>query len=372
MEIAEVIRTNRTYKKSKDKEGNELPLGTIEVRLAASGGGPRIERFVQPLSSFMQVPLIGEHVLIVKGPSVMTNSGANIPTYYYIAAIPIHGNKHLNPLPKSFEIDNVGNAGSSYAASSGPQAPPPGKPYKPGENFKEVATVKNLQPYEGDLLIEGRHGQGIRLSTGIGGSISQYKNPPFWKGDQGTPITVLSNGHKPKGGPNDFVIENPDDTNSVIILSSAQKINLTPSQENLGKGRKLPTATDTSQVIISSDRLHFNANIEDIILSAKKDITTATPNWAIELDLFYTNYLDFMKEVIKYCNEMEIHAKDNADHAQASSISIHMTGIGPTSPPTNAGSFSEHKSNSTTTSSNVKSIKTKIEQLQKDLEAMKQ
>jgi len=371
LEVAEVISTKKTFKKSTDTLGEDLALASVKVRMGTSTGGPRVERFAQPLFNFMHIPCEGEHVLITKAPSVMANPGAPADKYYYVTPIPIHGNKHLNPLPKSFEIDKSGKD-SSYAASSGPQAPPPGKPYKPGENFKEVATVKNLQPYEGDILIEGRHGQGIRLSTGIGGSISQYKNSPFWKGDQGTPITVLSNGHKPKGGPNDFVIENPDDTNSVIILSSAQKINLTPSQENLGKGRKLPTATDTSQVIISSDRLHFNANIEDIILSSKKDITTATPNWAIELDLFYTNYLDFMKEVIKYCNEMEIHAKDNADHAQASSISIHMTGIGPTSPPTNAGTFSEHKSNSTTTSSNVKSIKTKIEQLQKDLEAMKQ
>jgi outer membrane murein-binding lipoprotein Lpp len=49
-----------------------------------------------------------------------------------------------------------------------------------------------------------------------------------------------------------------------------------------------------------------------------------------------------------------------------------MTGVGPTSPPINAGSFSQHKSKSKTTSSNVNSIKKKIEQLQKDLEQMKQ
>ena len=361
LEAAEVISTKKTFKKSKDERGQDLALGSVKIRMGATTGGPRLERYAQPLLNFMHIPCVGEHILVTKGPSAMANPGAPSDRYYYVTPIPIHGNKHLNPLPKAFEIDKSGASGPSYAASAGPKSPPPGLPYKPGENFKEVDTVKNLQPYEGDILIEGRHGQSIRMSTGIGGSISHYKEPPFWKGDQGMPITILSNGHKPKGGPNDFVIENPDDTNSIIILSSKQKIDLTPSQKNLGKGRKLPSKTDTSQVIISSDRLHFNANVDDIILSAKKDITTATPNWAIELDLFYTNYLDFMKEVIKYCGEMEIHAKDNSDHAQASSVSIHMTGVGPTSPP-----------KSKTTSSNVKSIKKKIEQLQKDLEQMKQ
>jgi len=298
LEVAEVISTKKTFKKSKDKLGNDIALASVKIRMGTTTGGPRVERFAQPLFNFMHIPCVGEHVLITKAPSVMANPGAPSDRYYYVTPIPIHGNKHLNPLPKAFEIDKSGKD-SSYAASSGPQAPPPGKPYKPGENFKEVATVKNLQPYEGDLLIEGRHGQGIRLSTGIGGSISQYKNPPFWKGDQGTPITVLSNGHKPKGGPNDFVIENPDDTNSVIILSSAQKINLTPSQENLGKGRKLPTATDTSQVIISSDRLHFNANIEDIILSAKTDVIVSTPDWAAEMNEVLTILEEFLKVMEK-------------------------------------------------------------------------
>ena len=299
MDTAEVIRTDKTYKKSKDKNGNDLPLGTIKVRMSTSGGGPRIERDVQPLSSFMQIPLIGEHVLIVKGPSVMSNSGASADVYYYIAPFPIHGNKHLNPLPDAFKIDNVGASGASYAASAGPNPPPPGPSYNPGKNFKEAVTVKNLQPYEGDVLIEGRHGQGIRMSTGIGGSLSQYKNAPFWKGDQGTPITILSNGHKPKGGPNDFVIENPDDTNSVIILSSRQKINLTPSQKNLGQGRKLPSSTDVPQVIISSDRLHFNANVEDIILSAKTDVIVSTPDWAAEMNEVLTILEEFLKVMEK-------------------------------------------------------------------------
>tara|TARA_Y100000310_G_scaffold143049_1_gene142461 strand:+ start:1728 stop:2747 length:1020 start_codon:yes stop_codon:yes gene_type:complete len=295
MDTAEVIRTDKTYKKSKDKNGNELPLGTIEVRMSTSGGGPRIERFVQPLLSFNQVPLIGEHVLIVKGPSVMTNSGAMADAYYYIAPIPIHGNKHLNPLPDSFKIDRSGASGPAYAASAGPKSPPPGPTYKPGENFKEVSIIKNLQPYEGDILIEGRHGQSMRMSTGVGGSISQYKEAPFWKGDQGTPITILSNGHKPKGGPNDFVIENPDDTNSIIILSSKQKINLTPSQKNLGKSRKVPTSYASPQVIISSDRLHFNAKIDDIILSAKTDVIVATPDWAAEMNEVLTILDEFLK-----------------------------------------------------------------------------
>lgn len=320
METAEVIRTDKTYKESKDKDGNDLALGTVEVRMSLSGGGPRIERFVQPLFNFMQVPLIGEHILIVKGPSVMTNSGATAEAYYYIAPIAVHGNKHLNPMPDAFAVDRSGSpSGVNYASNSGPKSTTKVPSYKPGENFKEVGTVKNIQPYEGDILIEGRHGQSIRLSSGLSGPASQYSASPFWKGDQGTPITVISNGHKSQGGTNKFIIENPDDTDSIIILSSKQKIQkLKASQSNLGTGVKPISSYNKPQVIISSNRLHFNSTVDEIILSTKKDVIISTPNWAMKMDELYTEIEKLVDGIIKM---------------------QHMTGVGPSSPPMNIGTF---------------------------------
>lgn len=294
MQLAEVINVSTAFKQTRNKNPDKgyYPLGTIECMPLQSKSGTRQSFYASPSGNFKHIPCVGEHVQCFSATNAFASVGATESRgWYYIAPLSIHGNVHLNPLPnKSIgeKKEYIGNASNtlSYLYSGAPRSSI-SKPYKPGENFTQLSNVRNLQPYEGDVLIEGRHGHGLRFSSGIKGILSQYGKTPFWSADQGMPITILSNGFKNEPSENRYRIETPDDTESIIMLTSKQSItNFKIAHTNISA--KSPGVYKKSQVIVSANRLHFNSKIDEIILSAKKDVVIATPNWAMQLDTLYT------------------------------------------------------------------------------------
>lgn len=89
-----------------------------------------------------------------------------------------------------------------------------------GEDFEENGQIKKLQPFEGDVTVEGRFGQGIRF-----GSTSRDRAKNNWSDNEGKddPITIISNG-VPKTDA-DATIEDVNQTDSIIIMTSNQNIN---------------------------------------------------------------------------------------------------------------------------------------------------
>ena len=262
--------------------------------------GPQQVDFAFPLGNISRMPLKGEHVLLVKGPSFLMNQGTiDSDVFYYIDVVNIHGNKHLNPMPDS-KAGEIDGANPDYAASSGPVVED-NEPYEPGENFVEVDTVKNHQPFEGDLILEGRHGHSIRFSQGIEGDTNQYDNQPYWEGKSGSPILSISNGTTPQGGANKFVIENPDETGSSILLTS-KDLKLSKYTLSQGIGPAKPMADYNSpQVAINADRLIFNSKIDEIILTGAKDVIVATPAWTAEMDKIFTILDELVNAVDRIC-----------------------------------------------------------------------
>ena len=389
---AEVIGIDKAFKPSRSKLGVPLNLGAVKIRLSSKSGGgsPRIENFAYPMFNFQQVPLVGEHVAVIKGPSSMTNPGTLSTTYFYLGPISIHGNNHLNPMPGSMDVDKAGGGGLGLASSVGATAL--GKfRYKPGENFKERKDVLKLQPYEGDVIIEGRNRQSIRIGSSMLGNTMQYAKQPFYKGKQGAPITIISNGHKKQSGvaatakvgigklkksfsTPTYGIEDPDTTDSILIMSSdSHKISmdLAKTSKKIGKGVEKLSVYLKPQIIASSDRIVFNAKKDEILLIAKKDVKIVTKSWNSDMDEFFTTMLDFMEEVIKQNTELEKLHKELGAVAQANATSIHPTGVGPSGPPTNAGSFIKSKTKATTGASKTKSIRSKITKLKDVIKKMK-
>lgn len=88
-----------------------------------------------------------------------------------------------------------------------------------GEDFEENGQVKKLQPFEGDVTVEGRFGQGIRF-----GSTSRDKTKNNWSNNEGKddPITTISNG-LPKTNA-DATVEDINNTDSIVMLTSNQNI----------------------------------------------------------------------------------------------------------------------------------------------------
>jgi len=388
---AEVVGIDKAFKPSRSKLGMPLNLGAVKIRLASknTGGSPRIERFAYPMFNFQQVPLIGEHIACIKGPSSMTNPGTMSTTYFYLGPISIHGNNHLNPMPGSMDVDKAGGGGLGLAASVGGAAMSKFR-YKPGENFKEKKDVLKLQPYEGDIIIEGRNRSSIRLGSSMLGNTMAYAKQPFYKGAQNSPITIIANGHKKQSGPAaiakigigklaksfstpTYGLENPDDTESIFIMSSDHKIDmkLAKASKKIGKDVKKLSVYLKPQIIASSDRIILNANKDDIILIGKKDVKIVTKAWNSDMDEFFTTMLDFMEEVIKQNTELEKLHKELGKVAQANATSIHPTGVGPSGPPTNAGSFVSSKAKATTGATKTKSIRDAITKLKNTIQKMK-
>ena len=382
IETAIVIGTNKAYKPSRSLTGVPLPLGSVKIRLSSgqTGGGPRIERFAQPLFNYLQVPLKGEQIVVVKAAGPGTLPGLSEVKYYYIGALQVHGNNHLNPMPGIYDVLKGGGEAAKAISSAAPSVPGIAQ-YKPGENFVEKKDVLKLQPYEGDILIEGRNRSAIRLGSSIEGAKSQYANSPWFKGDQNSPITVISNGFKGGGvggldkssvksfaksalkkltsGPT-YGIDEPDDTDSIFIMTStSQKIGMKLSKRNNKIGKKVVPLSRyvKPQIISSADRIILNSKKDEILLIAKTDVKIVTKGWNSDMEEFFDTILDFMEEVIKQNKELEKGLKTNASE-------IHPTPAGPSGPPTSAAKYAAG-------ASKTSSIRSKMTKLKNVIKGMK-
>ena len=72
---------------------------------------------------------------------------------------------------------------------------------------------------------------------------------------------------------------------ATICMTSGQKLKtFETAQPNLGIGVPRSNKADSSQVVITSDRLVFNAKKEYLILAAKRSVQVATPDWAADMN----------------------------------------------------------------------------------------
>ena len=290
MTIAQVIDTSTAYKTNPNKrypDRGDFPLGTIKLRSLSSNQAAS-DFYAYPAFNSTTIPLLGELVTCFSTVSDYGDGLHKEQAWFYISPINLHGNVNLNPTGLLYTIP-AGGRSNNYTSTAAPKNADIND-YKPGENFTENATVKNIQPYEGDVLLQGRFGQSLRFGSTVTGNLSQYAEKSWWSNGttNGSPITIISNGHKGQGGPNKYIIEDPETTKSILILSSDQKLKFTPSQKQIGIG-VTPIATyNKSQCIISSDRLIFNSKLDEIILSGKKTVNVVTPKWQMDMDKLFT------------------------------------------------------------------------------------
>jgi len=290
MMIAQVVDTSMAYKTSPNKKNpdrGDFPLGTIKVRSVVSNQATN-DFFAYPAVNNFTIPLLGELVMCISSLSDYGNGGDLESAWYYLSPVNIHGNVNVNPLGELYTIPAGGNSGG-YNSSAAPRNADQNN-YTAGENFAENVQVKNIQPYEGDILFQGRYGQSIRLRSTVTGNVSQYAEKSWWSNNTttGSHITIISNGHKGQGGPNKYIIEDPETTKSILVLSSDQKLKFTPSQKQIGVGVTPVANYNKAQAIISSDRLIFNSKLDEIILSGKKTVNVVTPKWQMDMDKLFT------------------------------------------------------------------------------------
>jgi hypothetical protein len=344
---------------------------SITVLMGQSSG---LLRTAYPLdTNIKRVPILGEIVLLFTSIGPSSNRGGTTTRLYYMNPISIQLNPNNNTLPPVIAPLSLPSNNQSYSDTSAGNPTPSNTDEDNetfGEGFEDDGTISPLQPFLGDVLIEGRFGHSLRF--GYTPQTSQTSQTPSWSSNNDTdPITILSNGRGTQGEYNKFVIEDVDDDLSSMWMTSTQKIRLSTSQNNLGTGVQSPAQYDGAGIILNSDRLLLNAKSDYILLSADKSVNVATPNWAMDLDSLFTEIKNLIDNVIDLNENVEKAHEEIASVAQSLSTSQVATQLGP-QPLLNFASFISSNTKANVNKAQTQTIKQTIQNILQTINRMEQ
>ncbi len=203
-----------------------------------------------PISSYQKLlPLKNEIVFLTKGPDGLVDDGSGEGKYYYITPYAIWNHPHHNAIPVRTEDNPEVNI---------------------GENLTPDDKVAPLQPFPGDMILEGRLGQTIRFA-----GLPHPKSPFTDNTNENKPIFIISNGQGETENGFMHIIEDINKDPSSIFLTSNHKIPL-----ELANNKRLsyddipdtPNKYQGPQILFNADRLVLNARKNDILLSSSTSI----------------------------------------------------------------------------------------------------
>ena len=232
-------------------------------------------------------PLVNELVLLFLVPSNKVGQQSNVKQYFYLNPISIWNSPHMNGYPNLLDTTTTQNTeNKSYQQIEEGQTRKSTKEEVDynfnspivGGTFVERSNLHPLLAFAGDIIVEGRWGNSIRVgSTAKTGNILFNNN---WSdvGENGDPITILRNGQPSDAPDNGFtpIVEDINKDLSSIYLTSKQTIPLDSPITSFAAFSSPPETITTfsgSQVIINSDRLVFNSNSSDIILNSFQNVS---------------------------------------------------------------------------------------------------
>jgi len=265
--LAEVVEVyNKTYKWIPADASSKLDRSTTDDLFSISVRSYNEEE-QQPFvarpanSNIKQIPLIGEHVLVFRSINQESTTDKKRGQWYYFPAISLQSGINNNSLPGIARNrgDDVNPIPQDIAE----------KPL--GQEFDEQ-VISPLQPFEGDVLIEGRWGNSIRLgSTGKNDSERYTKIPNYSGANSTDPIIILSNGQLNKKN-KEFVVESFEDDQASLYLTSTQQISDNGIQLDFNKHTAV-SEFNTSQLIGSADRIILNSKSDSVILNSSNRIS---------------------------------------------------------------------------------------------------
>lgn len=248
------------------------PVGDEETRTVGRKAFPYFP-------NYKHYPLIGEIVPIIFLPPPTIGVESTLDTIpYYLPPTNIWNTTHHNAYPylpglpssqqKTYEQTQAGS--SSKIANNSVEV-------SLGKTFIEKDDIRDLLPFEGDVIMEGRWGNTLRL----GSTVTSRNNPWSSVGRCGDPIIILRNRQNlnnttPKQQPE---LEDINQEGSSVYLTSTQAIPIqTPTAEQTHSSGKssyhkfYPTPpskySDGTQAIISGDRVIINAKTDHVIIDA--------------------------------------------------------------------------------------------------------
>tara|TARA_R110000796_G_scaffold84972_3_gene184774 strand:+ start:179 stop:1411 length:1233 start_codon:yes stop_codon:yes gene_type:complete len=273
---------NQTQKKAFKKFGEWSSIGCIFFdKLNQPNPDPKFttDNFARPLFPNQTiVPLENELVYLMALPNSNVQSNVNDVSYYYFQSINIWNSVHHNAIPDPINgISAPESQQQDYEQTEGGavrRVTDGGTEIELGDTFQEKLSIRNLLPYEGDNIIQGRWGNTIRLGSTV--LSPKIKNPWSRDGKDGDPIIIIKNGQHIES--TDAWVPQVEDINtdkSSIYLTSTQAIPIKVASKGYKSYFTPPTSTDKfvgEQVIINSGRLLFNSKDDSILLSSFKTI----------------------------------------------------------------------------------------------------
>jgi hypothetical protein len=255
--------------------------------------------------------------------------------------------------------------------------------------FPERLDVYPLQPYSGDILLEGRWGQSIRFGSTIDEDSRMYPVKPNWKkglGDTGNPIMIISNGTNPNPFEktyNEFTLENIDGDDSSIWLTSGQYVKFTQASTYTkavsNKNVDLFKANNYSgnQILMASDRIILNCKRQEFIAFAKEGIgLSSEKNVAIdgktgvEVESARINLGMNASEPallgnisVQWLSDLCSALTDALNEITLMTV---PTGVGPSGTPINTAAFASVRARITSLSGRLEDLKSRLVFLNKD------
>lgn len=207
--------------------GSPIDIGKIKYELLYSPLGTsksgEVSEPAWPMFGFMrQYPVVNEIVFIVTGPTEKLNDRIYNQQYFYFPPYSLWNRANHGAFPNMSEYsqflkqnDNIqGYSGAAITGSSLPL----------GYTFQENQQVRNLQPFEGDTIVQARFGQSIRF----GSTVPALKRDNTWSnsGNNGDPITIILNSQRQENQALKFnnIVENINKDGSAIYMTSTQEI----------------------------------------------------------------------------------------------------------------------------------------------------
>ncbi len=251
--VTDIILDNNHPKFNEYGKWNSI--GIIEFELLDKPSSPDFRARAYPLFSFIKnYPLINEIVSIVKSPNRKLNEVSNFSTFYYLPPLNLWNNQHHNAYPNPL-------SSSDFTLNS---------PLN-GGTFEEKTNIHPLLPFAGDIIVEGRFGNSIRLGSTAKNGFNSWSS----KGNNGDPISIIRNGQPLNSSEEAWTPQVEDINNdlSSIWMTSTQKLPIETSNEDYSSFNTpptLPSQYDGNQILLNSGRIIFNSKKDGIIFSGKK------------------------------------------------------------------------------------------------------
>jgi hypothetical protein len=293
--VLATVLDDTTYPEIFNANGEWASIGGIVfefVETPLPGDNLEGRLFALPLlANLKNYPVKNEIVSLIISPDTSINTNTNAYKYYYLPATNIWSSNHHNAIPQEVYLGQglqpsqkkdylqVG-AGSVRRVTDGSTE------IKFDNGFQERVDIRPIPPFAGDMIVEGRWGNSIRL-----GSTNRSTLENTWSsvGTEGDPIVILRNGQFSSNlEPWIPLSEDISTDQGSIYLTSTQKIpvttiNFKTNSFNINPPTE-PKEYTKNQILIDSGRLVFVAKEDNLLLTAANSIHISAAGFNVDVN----------------------------------------------------------------------------------------